>query len=107
MCCRISIKEKSEAAEVPTLDNTYGIDIVIQLVASATREPHRPAANIGRSHMVRQSTRCDVAFEVCREAGDVYKIFYTATGYNGVNVSMESYTEAWDHSYILDSALNS
>jgi hypothetical protein len=41
MCCRISIEEKSETAEVPTPDATYDIDAVAQPVASATREPHR------------------------------------------------------------------
>ena len=48
-----------------------------------------------------------MAIEVYREAGDVYKIVSTATRYDGVGVSIESYAAALDYSYLLDSALSS
>jgi len=49
----------------------------------------------------------DVAIEVYRDAGDVYKIVSTATSYTGANVTIESYAAALDYSYLLDSALSS
>jgi len=49
----------------------------------------------------------DVAVEVYRDAGDIYRIVSTATSYTGANVTIESWVAALDYSYLLDSALSS
>jgi hypothetical protein len=49
----------------------------------------------------------EVAVEIYREVGDVYKIVSTATSYTGADVTIEAYAAAVDYSYLLDNALSS
>ncbi len=49
----------------------------------------------------------DVAVEVYKDAGDIYRIVSTATSYTGANVTIESWVAALNYQYLLDSALSS